>query len=201
LTVSVTTVSVWTFFGVKVNDAPLTAKVTGTNTGSLDVTVKGPVPPEMPTTFGVSPKAANFAGLASNVDVETAVSVELEPPQPASVAQSAAAPAAIETLPKKPKEFPCVRVRAISSTSAFVKSRERVYPVGERRPSVEKRHEPTQNCSSSADERANVCLPGERDRVRAYPPAGKGTRGLRSSPAISFLAAATAPRSFDVFFL
>jgi hypothetical protein len=128
-TVNVTTVLANTFFGVNVNEAPTTGEVTGTVVGSLEVTLNGPTPPEMPTVLGVLPNALNADGLAESV-LAVGVGVEDDdPPQPANAAHSATPHAAIDNLPSKPKEFLCVRVRAISSTSAFVKSRKRVYLV------------------------------------------------------------------------
>jgi hypothetical protein len=77
----------------------------------------------------VLPKALNAAGLAVKVDAAATGVDDLEPPHPTRATQSATPHIAIDSLPSKPKEFPYVRVRAISSTSAFVKSRARVYPV------------------------------------------------------------------------
>jgi hypothetical protein len=91
--VSVTGVATWTLLGVKVSEAPVTDGGTGKTALSLDLTVNGPFPPEIPTVLGVFPNATNVLGLARSAVAETGVVDELEPPQPdkpiASVTASA----------------------------------------------------------------------------------------------------------------
>ena len=101
VTVNVTAVAVATLPGVKVNDAPLTAAVTGASVGLLDTTVNGPLPPVMPTVLGVLPNATNVAGPASSVLETAGVEDELPPPQPESSNASVAAIAPSASLPKR----------------------------------------------------------------------------------------------------
>ncbi|MBS0314972.1 MAG: hypothetical protein JSS05_12390 [Proteobacteria bacterium] len=66
------------------NDAPLTVVGTGISVASLDFTVNGPVPPVMPTVFGVLPKATNVAGDAVSDELGGVGVDDFDPPHPES---------------------------------------------------------------------------------------------------------------------
>ena len=101
VTVKVTGVLTVTLVGVKMNDAPVIAPVTGTTVGLLDATLNGPLPPVMATVLGVLPNAIKVAGAANSVLETTGVVVELPPPQLESVNTSVEAIALNASLPKK----------------------------------------------------------------------------------------------------